>query len=85
MVPVVHPKVMERVRVFIDGRGVGFLCFAQKAYGDNSKIGINEDWKEWLLWRPNQGKKRGQPFRITQSQLREVVIHIGFSAPKIKP
>ena len=31
------------------------------------------------------GKKRGQPFRITQSQLREVVTHIGHLALKIKP
>jgi hypothetical protein len=31
------------------------------------------------------GKKRGQPFRITQSQLREVAINVGLSAPKIKP
>jgi len=34
--------------------------------------------------RHNDGKKRGQPFRITQSQLREVVIQIGFSASNIK-
>jgi hypothetical protein len=31
------------------------------------------------------GKKRGQPFRITQSQLREVAVNIGPSAPKCKP
>jgi hypothetical protein len=31
------------------------------------------------------GKKIGQPFRITQSQLREVAVNIGLSASKIKP
>jgi len=31
------------------------------------------------------GQKRGQPFRITQSQLREVAINVGLSVPKIKP
>jgi hypothetical protein len=31
------------------------------------------------------GKKRGQPFRITQSQLREVAMNVGLSAPKSKP
>jgi hypothetical protein len=30
------------------------------------------------------GKKRGQPFRITQSQLREVAVNISPLAPKIK-
>src|ERR1039457_6092914 len=30
------------------------------------------------------GKKRGQPFRITQSQLREVAVNIGLLALKIK-
>jgi hypothetical protein len=34
----------------------------------------------WLwIW-----QKRGQPFRITQSQLREVVMNVGLSASKIK-
>jgi hypothetical protein len=32
-----------------------------------------------------QTKKRGQPFSITQSPLREVEIHLGVLAPKIKP
>jgi hypothetical protein len=32
-----------------------------------------------------QTKKRGQPFPITQSPLREVEIQIGVLAPKIKP
>jgi hypothetical protein len=46
---------------------------------------LRESGKMVASRRPNQGKKRGQPFRITQSQLREVVIHIGLSALKIKP
>ena len=41
------------------------------------------DWR--FVRGPDMGKKRGQPFRITQSQLREVAIPIGFSAPEIKP
>jgi hypothetical protein len=39
----------------------------------------------WLRENPFEYKKTGQPFRITQSQLRDVLKHIGLLAPEIKP
>jgi hypothetical protein len=53
-------------------------CLYEEANANENGCGIAQRRADWT-------KKIGQPFRITQSQLREVVLHIGLLALKIKP